>query len=479
MLPTAQYLVLRDRKAVVFATRLGAETTSGGDTGWMHCCTEGSWEGHPSGPFELTREDFLAFVAQFNARDSMVVDYDHRSLNASGSTEDVKAAGWVQDLEVRDNADTGKAELWALVEWTKPCAEMIRNDEVRYCSPVIVEDSIDGESGNAIGTELFNLAVTPNPFFKDNQAIQLNALGGTMSNPKPKLTAASAVDALQRVISKVDDSMSDYDVSDLVYQELGKEHDKEAVREVLAETGVVSGETAMEVANMDNPEDEITAAADEPGEDDVTEMADGPSDTAIAAITSLASKLEMSTDAAAAALTDAEDEVAELIRKKQSGEGNDADMAAADDPDKEKLAMRNEVLEGKVKRMSDELSELKADKAARDKAEAEGVVDKLIERKVVPASRRAGLVKLYVSNRKTFDEVVDVDAEGLHAKPPMGEQGQPTEVDPEKVAIGDLPPAVAYHFHGLMNTRQGRMGVEHCKKKAFELAARTAARQAG
>jgi phage I-like protein len=95
------------------------------------------------------------------------IDYDHKSMNDVAAGEN-PAAGWVQKLEKREDG------LWAYVEWTGKAAEYIRNGEYRYCSPVVDWKAKDRKSNKSIGVELYNIALTNQPFLDGQTPITLS-----------------------------------------------------------------------------------------------------------------------------------------------------------------------------------------------------------------------------------------------------------------------------------------------------------------
>lgn len=85
--------------------------------------------------FEFTREHAAAAVAWFgDLGRNLAIDYEHQSLERFNTRGDGlrPAAGWIGGLEVRDDG------LWAVnVRWTERAAELLRNGEYRYFSPVL------------------------------------------------------------------------------------------------------------------------------------------------------------------------------------------------------------------------------------------------------------------------------------------------------------------------------------------------------
>jgi hypothetical protein len=104
-------------------------------------------DGRPS--FEVDPESLAELVQAFSARGTdLVIDYEHQSLKGGQAP----AAGWIKDLEVREDG------LWAKVEWTNQAEEYIRRREYRYFSPVL---RLDPESRRP--QELMNVALTNVP----------------------------------------------------------------------------------------------------------------------------------------------------------------------------------------------------------------------------------------------------------------------------------------------------------------------------
>ncbi|MGQ9687284.1 MAG: phage protease [Desulfobaccales bacterium] len=104
-------------------------------------------DGRP--PFEVDPESLAELVQAFDARGTdLVIDYEHQSLKGGQAP----AAGWIKDLEVREDG------LWAQVEWTGQAEEYIRRREYRYFSPVL---RLDPETRRP--RELMNVALTNTP----------------------------------------------------------------------------------------------------------------------------------------------------------------------------------------------------------------------------------------------------------------------------------------------------------------------------
>lgn len=79
-------------------------------------------------PFEVDAPALQTMVAAFRSRGvDLVIDYEHQSLHG----ERAPAAGWIKDLEAREDG------LWARVEWTPQAREYLLSKEYRYFSPVL------------------------------------------------------------------------------------------------------------------------------------------------------------------------------------------------------------------------------------------------------------------------------------------------------------------------------------------------------
>ncbi|SMF83012.1 Mu-like prophage I protein [Tistlia consotensis] len=59
-------------------------------------------------------------------------DYEHQTDLAASNGQPAPAAGWIKEIEVRDDA------IWARVEWTDKARAMIQAGEYRYYSPVFM-----------------------------------------------------------------------------------------------------------------------------------------------------------------------------------------------------------------------------------------------------------------------------------------------------------------------------------------------------
>lgn len=124
----------------------------------------GRFEGHPAGAFEMTEATFARIVENFRrtANRRIPVDYEHATemvTRGNVMQDGAPAVGWVVDLSAHGDA------LYATVEWVdRTAVGHIREGRYRYCSPAVVLDAIDGESGARIGPRLTSVGLTNRPF---------------------------------------------------------------------------------------------------------------------------------------------------------------------------------------------------------------------------------------------------------------------------------------------------------------------------
>jgi phage I-like protein len=77
-----------------------------------------------------------ALVAEFNrVGRPLPLDQDHASDLAASEGRPAPAAGWIEELEVREDGS-----VWGRVAWTPRGVELVRNREYRYISPAFFYD---------------------------------------------------------------------------------------------------------------------------------------------------------------------------------------------------------------------------------------------------------------------------------------------------------------------------------------------------
>ena len=176
-----------------------AQLDAGSNSGWAHVAMLGEWDGHSKGSFAFTQEAFSQILKNFSAQSNPIPwDYEHDTFSAV-STGPKPASGWIKRLELRNNG----TELWAYVDWTQRAAQMIRDGEYRFCSPVVDFESIDRKSNEPIGAELLSVALTNNPFLDGQQPLKLTWTAAAEPKgapqqppPVPAMAAPPHVDAI-------------------------------------------------------------------------------------------------------------------------------------------------------------------------------------------------------------------------------------------------------------------------------------------
>lgn len=134
-----------------------AAAQPGGDGVWMRLIPSGTFKLRDGrGPFNAGDRAELQrivdrTVAHLGATELMV-DYDHQAVfgaipNVGGRAE---AAGWIKQLEVRDDG------IWGLVDWTADAAAKIAAKAYRYISPLFTSNKA-GRVGRLANVALVNM----------------------------------------------------------------------------------------------------------------------------------------------------------------------------------------------------------------------------------------------------------------------------------------------------------------------------------
>lgn len=87
------------------------------------------------------------------------IDFEHLSVKPDRKPGDGAAAGWIRDMEIRDNADKGRKELWLSVEWNDDAAEAIQKKKYKGFSPLFHPNWIT-HGKKALGSTLLGGALT-------------------------------------------------------------------------------------------------------------------------------------------------------------------------------------------------------------------------------------------------------------------------------------------------------------------------------
>jgi cation transport regulator ChaB/phage I-like protein/predicted RNA-binding Zn-ribbon protein involved in translation (DUF1610 family) len=128
----------------------------------------GNWK-HPSyGKIEIKENDLDNFIQNFNngVRKGIPITEGH-----SVGEEEKPAIGWFKEL-----VNKGRDGLWAIVEWTKEGAELLKSKAYKYFSPEFYDSYEDPETHKIYQNVLVGGALTNRPYFKGLKAIVFSEL---------------------------------------------------------------------------------------------------------------------------------------------------------------------------------------------------------------------------------------------------------------------------------------------------------------
>ncbi|AZQ10120.1 phage protease [Shewanella khirikhana] len=157
--------------------------------------------------------DPKAVIHAFNEmKVPMVIDYEHGQEIKAPKGEEAPAAGWVEQLEIRNG------EIWAKVDWTKKASNSISSREYRFLSPAFHYNS-DNEiiALSSVGlTNKPNLVMQALNSRKDEKWSKYSkALGKEVSSDEELLSALNArdLDVKQKEAEQIVDGF----ISDAVF----------------------------------------------------------------------------------------------------------------------------------------------------------------------------------------------------------------------------------------------------------------------
>jgi phage I-like protein len=150
---------------------------------WVMIARTGRWLGHPAGPEVITPAHLHSALEYFDRHYrangvDLPIDYHHQSvLAAQGDVSRAPAAGWIKEMALRANG----TELWARVQpWVLPARNAIAAREYRYLSPVLMWNVPDRVTGEPVPMIVHSVALTNTPFLTELQSLnhQLPAADG-------------------------------------------------------------------------------------------------------------------------------------------------------------------------------------------------------------------------------------------------------------------------------------------------------------
>jgi phage I-like protein len=108
----------------------------------------------PGRTWKVSEADGMRLAADINevaARNPIVIDYEHQTLNAEHNGQPAPAAGWIRSVEWVPGRG-----LFATVEWTDKARAHIEAREYRFISPVIAWDKTTGRVVGVLNAALVN-----------------------------------------------------------------------------------------------------------------------------------------------------------------------------------------------------------------------------------------------------------------------------------------------------------------------------------
>jgi phage I-like protein len=109
---------------------------------WILGAAEGVWYNARHAEVPITSEDIERMFSNFSSGayppppQKLPIDYEHLSVKADRKPGDGQAAGWIEDVDLRDNAELKRKELWLLVNWNDDGADAIAKNKYRGFSPL-------------------------------------------------------------------------------------------------------------------------------------------------------------------------------------------------------------------------------------------------------------------------------------------------------------------------------------------------------
>lgn len=124
---------------------------------WLRLIPAGTFAGRDGrGPYDAgdraSLEQIAEMTRRYNGATDIVVDYEHQTLEAKTNGRPAPAAGWIKQIEAREDG------LYGLVEWTASAASAIAAKEYRYLSPVYYHT----KAGKVLLLQHVALTNTPN-----------------------------------------------------------------------------------------------------------------------------------------------------------------------------------------------------------------------------------------------------------------------------------------------------------------------------
>ncbi|RWO83942.1 MAG: hypothetical protein EOS18_03610 [Mesorhizobium sp.] len=174
--------------AALASTHSTALTPADADGTWLQLTPSGTFSGrNGQGPWvtgdKASMEQIVANTRQYAGSTDLAIDYDHQTVFGAipGVGGTAKAAGWVKELQARDDG------IWGRVEWTAAAAIAIKRKEYRYLSPVFFHEKT---TGRVLALRMAGLTNTPNLDLVAVAASALFPLNNPTGDSMEKILAA-------------------------------------------------------------------------------------------------------------------------------------------------------------------------------------------------------------------------------------------------------------------------------------------------
>lgn len=117
------------------------------DSGWCQLLPSGHFNAIDGRPFDVPGGQWFLDAeigqrlinAALAAKNDLVIDYEHQTINSDQNGQPAPAAGWFKEMEWRDSG------LWIKPQWTTRASEYLQNGEYKFLSAVFPYNKQSGE----------------------------------------------------------------------------------------------------------------------------------------------------------------------------------------------------------------------------------------------------------------------------------------------------------------------------------------------
>lgn len=155
------------------------------DNPWIKIIPAGVFSGRDGrGPYNAgdraALDQIVTVTRAYHGATDIVFDYEHQTMNAQKNGQPAPAAGWIKEVEARDDG------LYGRVEWTAAAAAAIKAKEYRYLSPVFFHKP----GGEILALQNVALTNAPNLNLTEVSAHSLFSAKPTTEAPMKQILAA-------------------------------------------------------------------------------------------------------------------------------------------------------------------------------------------------------------------------------------------------------------------------------------------------